>query len=93
MAKSLIVLHDLQFVEGQALEPAAVNAIPVELRPINLPAEPSSLALALSGIGILSFYAVVTRWRPQRASARKAVGVSSPEKSAPTEQPRRGAAA
>lgn len=94
MAKSLIVLHDLQFTEGQAMEPSAFNAMPVEpTGPPILPAEPSSLELALTGIGILGIYAVVTRWRPKRSVHRKTVGTPPQEKTAPTGQPRRGAAA
>jgi hypothetical protein len=92
MDKSIIVLSDMRFVEGRALDPASVNAVPIEpIGPPSLAAEPSSLALAFTGIGILGVYAVLKRWRPQRTSLR-VLRATPQSKQIAAEDPKRGAA-
>ena len=78
------------FAEVPPWDPASLQTSPVPVsHPAVLPAEPSTLVLALIGIGIFAAYAGVQRWR--RVQPTKAANASAETESVP-EPRKRGAA-
>jgi hypothetical protein len=70
------------FAEVAPWNPVSLNAPPVpRARPVAIPAEPSTLVLALIGIGILAAYAGVQRWRrtPTETESVSHAGEVAPE--------------
>ena len=78
------------FAEVAPWDPAAFNPPPApRATPVTMPAEPSTLVLALIGAGMLVAFAGVQRWR--RVQPTKTTGAAQLRDAAP-EPRRRGAA-
>jgi hypothetical protein len=79
--------------EATSWDPASANAMPVRASsPEMLPDEPSTLVLAMIGIGIMGVYVSLKRWRrPQELSAGTSDTPRSRNRVTP-EHPKRGAA-
>jgi hypothetical protein len=78
------------FAEVAPWDPALLNPPPVpRARPVTMPAEPSTLVLALIGAGIFAAFAGVQRWR--RVQPTKTTSAPQLREAAP-EPRKRGAA-
>jgi hypothetical protein len=78
------------FAEVARWDPALLNPPPVpRARPVTMPAEPSTLVLALIGAGMLVAFAGIQRWR--RGQLTKTTSAPQLQEVAP-ESRKRGAA-
>jgi hypothetical protein len=92
MLNSIMLLLAALVSESASWDPASVHAAPLQApTTAGLPQEPSTLVLALIGIGILGGYAAVQRWRRPRLPAAQADTLVSSRRSS-SEEIRRGAA-
>jgi hypothetical protein len=90
MWNSIVALLLGLFAEVAPWDPASLNPMPVRIsRPAALPAEPSTLVLALIGLGIFATYAGIQRWR--RVQPTKPASVLRTRESVP--EPRKRDAA
>ncbi len=93
MLSSIISLSTTLFPDGSTWDPALVNASPVQATgPAILPNEPTSLALALVGIGIVVAYAGLQRWRRPQPTATNAAGAPKTSRQLSADRLKRGAA-
>lgn len=93
MLNSIIALFATLISEASSWDPASLNAVPVRSNaPALLPEEPSTLVLALIGIGIVGAYVGLQRWRRPQGPATRATGTPASGAQPATDQPRRGAA-
>ena len=93
MLNSLADLSATLLSEVASWDPATLNALPVQKgASVVLPDEPSTLALALVGIGIVTAYAGLQRWRRPQQPLRKLAGDFGDSKKHTQEQRKRGAA-
>jgi len=78
MWNELIALLLGLFAEVAPWDPASLNPLPVRVsQPAVLPAEPSTLLLAVIGIGIFAAYAGVRRWRRSQPTKKASAPISS----------------
>jgi hypothetical protein len=91
MLNALAVLATAITSDASSFDPAGFLIVPTHAdNPLMTPNEPSTMALALVGIGMIAVYALTQRiWRSQRAGATI---TAFPSKPAVTDPRKRGAA-
>ncbi|HEX3598954.1 MAG TPA: hypothetical protein VHU84_02355 [Lacipirellulaceae bacterium] len=91
MLNALAMLATVVNSDASSFDPAGFLAVPTHVdNPLMTLNEPSTLALAAIGIGMIAVYAMTQRiWRSQRAGATI---TAFPSKPTVTERPKRGAA-
>ena len=93
MLNSIADLSAMLLSEIAPWDPASLNPLPVQQgTSVFLPDEPSTLALALIGIGIMTAYAGLQRWRRPQQPLVKLSGDFGGNKKHAKEQRKRGAA-
>ncbi len=91
MLNSLFVLAEVMGTDTSSVNLARLTVIPTHaVSPFMTPEEPSTLALAVIGGGLIAAYAMVGRWRRSRQPA--AVITKIPSRPIHTDRHKRGAA-
>ncbi len=91
MLNSLIVLATVMGTDTTSVDLARLTVTPAHaVSPFMMPEEPSTLALAVVGGGLIAAYAIVGRWR--RSQRRAAVITKIPSTSIHADRHKRGAA-
>jgi hypothetical protein len=91
MLNSLIMLADVMGTDSSSVNLAQLTVVPTHAaNSFMTPEEPSTLALAVIGGGLIAAYGIVGRWRRSRQPA--AVITKIPSRPIQTDRRKRGAA-